>query len=109
MLASAVSPLPGRISPSLLGRHLPNDQGARLDLLANVVKLLLALLLRTLLNCHRRHLDQRYRPTAKTPMHRVATGYTVPRVARPPSLLSGAKVSALGEATAPVKVRSTGR
>jgi hypothetical protein len=27
----------------------------------------LALLLRTLLNCHRRHLDQRYRLTAKTP------------------------------------------
>ena len=67
MLAPAVSPLPGRISPSLLGRHLPDDQGALLDLLANVVKLLSALLLRTLLECHRRHLDQRYRPAAKIP------------------------------------------
>ena len=54
MLAPAVSPVPGRISPSLLGRHLPDHQGALLDLLANVIKLLLALLLRTLLGCHRR-------------------------------------------------------
>ena len=67
MAALAASPLAGRISASLLGRHLPDYQGSLLDLLANVIKLLLALLLRTLLNCHRRHLDQRYRPTAKTP------------------------------------------
>ena len=67
MLSLGGSLLGGRISPSLLGRHLPDDQGALFDLLANVVKLLLALLLRTLLKCYRRHLDQRYRPTAKTP------------------------------------------
>ena len=65
MLAPAVSPVPGRISPSLLGRHLPDYQGSFLDLLANVIKLLLAPLLRTLLECHRRYLDQRYRPAAK--------------------------------------------
>jgi hypothetical protein len=65
MLPLAVSPLPGRISPSLLGRHLPDYQGSFLDLLANVIKLLLAPLLRTLLECHRRYLDQRYRPAAK--------------------------------------------
>jgi hypothetical protein len=89
MLAPAVSPLPGRISPSLLGRHLPDDQGARLDLLANVVKLLLALLLRTLLECHRRHLDQRYRPAAKIPnapsgdwLHSAPTA-SIPVVGRP--------------------------
>jgi hypothetical protein len=67
MLAPAVSPLAGRISSSFLGRHLPDDQGALLDLLANVIKLLLALLLRTLLECHRRYLDQRYRLAAKIP------------------------------------------
>jgi hypothetical protein len=33
--------------------------------LAHVIKLLLTLLLRTLLECHRRYLDQRYRPAAK--------------------------------------------
>jgi hypothetical protein len=65
MAALAVSPLAGRISASLLGRHLPDYQGSLLDLLANVIKLLLALLLRTLLECHRRYLDQRYRPAAK--------------------------------------------
>jgi len=54
MAALAASPLAGRISASLLGRHLPDYQGSLLDLLANVIKLLLALLLRTLLGCHRR-------------------------------------------------------
>ena len=54
MAALAASPLAGRISPSLLGRHLPDYQGSFLDLLANVIKLLLAPLLRTLLGCHRR-------------------------------------------------------
>ena len=67
MLSLGGSLLGGRISPSLLGRHLSDDQRALLDLLTNVIKLLLALLLRTLLDCHRRYLDQRYRPTAKIP------------------------------------------
>jgi hypothetical protein len=38
-------PLAWGISPALLGRHLPDDQGALLHLLANVVELLFALLL----------------------------------------------------------------
>ena len=80
MLSLGGSLLGGRISPSLLGRHLPDDQGALFDLLANVVKLLLALLLRTLLECHRRHLDQRYRPAAKIPNAPRGDWYTVPRV-----------------------------
>jgi len=106
-MLAAVSPRPGRISSSLLGRHLPDDQGALLDLLANVVKLLLALLLRTLLECHRRHLDQRYRPAAKIPNAPRGDWYTVPRAARPPSSLSGAKNESSGRGdAAQVMVRS---
>jgi hypothetical protein len=37
--------LAGRISQALLGRHLPDDQSALLDLLPNVIELLFALLL----------------------------------------------------------------
>src|SRR5262245_50543080 len=52
--------LAGRMTQALLGRHLPDDQSALLDLLPNSIELLFTFLLLTFPMCSRTHLHQGY-------------------------------------------------
>jgi hypothetical protein len=70
----------------------------------------LALLPRTLLNCHRRHLAQRYRPTAKIPNPpRGDWVHSAPCRSSAQLALRGQSESSGRGYGAPVEVRSTGR
>ena len=58
MLSPGGSLLAGGMTPALLGRHLPDDQSALLDLLPNGIELLVTFLLLTFPMCSRTHLHQ---------------------------------------------------
>ena len=60
MLSPGGSLLAGRMTPALLGGHLPDDQSALLDLLPDGIELLFTFLLLTFPLCCPTHLHQEY-------------------------------------------------